>query len=142
MDLLSQIKKAESVEELISFLKKNHIDITPEEASAYFDKLNPKSGEMDDDELDSVSGGGCSKSNPLESPTEEKGFSVGEVVWLKNDGHCFGASADYKPSTYCVNRNCAGRVFRIVKPIDDQRYLIACNKCGWTYWAEKRNITG
>ncbi len=30
-----------------------------EEAKTYFAQLNPKSGELDDDDLDNVAGGGC-----------------------------------------------------------------------------------
>lgn len=33
--------------------------MTEESAKAYFDLLHPKTGEMSDDELDNVSGGGC-----------------------------------------------------------------------------------
>lgn len=139
MDILSQAKKAKSVEELTALLKNNHIDITLDEASAYFDKLNPKSGEMDDDELDSVAGG-CTENAPSGSTTTKPRLYPGKVVSLKNEGHSFGASADYKPSQYCTNPRCACRTFYIVNQINDTKYLIACNRCGWTYWAEEKNI--
>lgn len=37
--------------------------MTEDEAATYFAQLNPKSGELDDDELDAVAGGGCDQSS-------------------------------------------------------------------------------
>ena len=41
--------------------KENEVEMTEESAKAYFDLLHPKTGEMSDDELDNVAGGGCRK---------------------------------------------------------------------------------
>ena len=56
-ELLAKAKEAKSVEELLAFAKENGIDLTGEQAEAYFKRLNPESREIADDELDNVSGG-------------------------------------------------------------------------------------
>ena len=35
------------------------MELTEESAKAYFEQLNPKTGEVSDDELNNVAGGGC-----------------------------------------------------------------------------------
>ncbi len=54
---------AGSPEELLSLAKEHDIELTPEQAEQYFEKLN-KQGELEDDELESVAGGGCKPSRP------------------------------------------------------------------------------
>lgn len=56
-ELLEKAKEAKSVEELLALAKDNGIGLTEEEAKTYFTQLNPKNGEVNDDELDSVAGG-------------------------------------------------------------------------------------
>ena len=58
-ELLEKAKTATSAEELLALAKENGIEMTEEEAKEYFSKLNTKTGELADDELDNVSGG-CS----------------------------------------------------------------------------------
>ena len=57
-ELLEQAKEAKSAEELMALAKENGMELTKEEAEAYFAKMN-KSGELSDEELDNVAGGGC-----------------------------------------------------------------------------------
>ena len=57
-ELLEQAKEAKSAEELMSLAKENGMELTKQEAEAYFAQLN-KSGELSDEELDNVAGGGC-----------------------------------------------------------------------------------
>ena len=57
-ELLEKAKEAKSAEELLSLAKENGMELTEEEAAAYFAQLN-KSGELSDEELDNVAGGGC-----------------------------------------------------------------------------------
>lgn len=57
-ELIRKAKEAKSVEELIILAKDNGIELPEKEAEAYFESLK-KSGEIEDDELDSVSGGAC-----------------------------------------------------------------------------------
>ena len=53
-----QAMKAQSPEELLALAKENGVDLTPEAAGAIYAKLQ-KQGELSDEELDNVAGGGC-----------------------------------------------------------------------------------
>lgn len=57
--LIKQAKAVGSPEELLALAKENNMELTEEEATAYFAQLHGKSGELSDDELDDVAGGGC-----------------------------------------------------------------------------------
>lgn len=50
--------EAKNPEELAALAKENGIDLSAEQANAYFERLNA-SGELSDNELDNVSGGYC-----------------------------------------------------------------------------------
>ena len=56
---MEKAKAAKSVEELLVLAKENGVEMTEEEAGAYYAQLHPVSGEMADDELENVAGGGC-----------------------------------------------------------------------------------
>ena len=64
-EMMEKAKSAKSADELIEIAKASNLEMTQEEANTYFAQLNPKSGELDDDELDNVSGGGCLSDIPL-----------------------------------------------------------------------------
>ena len=62
-EMIMKGKEANTVEELKEMAVKENWNISDEEANAYFDELQkyktPNIGELSDDELDDVSGGGC-----------------------------------------------------------------------------------
>lgn len=58
-ELIEKAKNAHSAEELLILAEKENITLTKEQAEEYFARLNPTMGELADDELDAVSGGGC-----------------------------------------------------------------------------------
>ena len=60
-EMIERAKAAKNAEELLELAKANGMEITADEAATYFAQLNPKSGELDDDDLDAVAGGkaGC-----------------------------------------------------------------------------------
>ena len=58
-NLILKAKEAKSVEELITLSKENGIELNEEDAIMYFEQLNAKKGELSDDELEDVAGGGC-----------------------------------------------------------------------------------
>ena len=62
-ELIAKAKHAKSPEELMALAKENGVELTEESAQAYFNQLNPKTGELADDELDNVAGGGCQKNS-------------------------------------------------------------------------------
>ena len=57
-DLIAKAKQANSVEELMALAKENGYPVDEKEAEFYFGKIH-KTGELSDDELDNVAGGGC-----------------------------------------------------------------------------------
>ena len=60
-EMIEKAKAAKSAEELLELAKENGVEMTADEAKTYFAQLGPKSGELDDDDLDAVAGGagGC-----------------------------------------------------------------------------------
>ena len=56
-ELLEKAKTAKTVEELIEMAKAENIELSAEQAAKAFAELN-KSGELSDEELDNVAGGG------------------------------------------------------------------------------------
>jgi len=76
-EMIEKAKTAQTAEELFALAKENNIELTEEEAKTYFEQLNPKSGKLDDDELENIAGGGCgSKKKKL----RDYGFASGAVV--------------------------------------------------------------
>ena len=57
-ELIAKAKEAKSAEELLAMAKESGVPITEELAKECFDRMHT-TGELADDELDSVSGGGC-----------------------------------------------------------------------------------
>lgn len=55
---LTKAKAAKSVDELLALAEAEGVALTEEEAGKYFAGLNKK-GELSDDELKNISGGGC-----------------------------------------------------------------------------------
>ena len=58
-EMITKAKEANSVEELITLAKENGIELNEDDAKMYFEQLNAKKGELSDDELEDVAGGGC-----------------------------------------------------------------------------------
>ena len=58
-EIFEKANAAKTPEELIELAKENGAGMTEDSAKAYFDLLHPKAGEISDEELDNVSGGGC-----------------------------------------------------------------------------------
>lgn len=61
-EMIEKAKAVKSAEELLALAKANNVEMTADEAATYFAQLNPKSGELDDDDLDNVAGGACAGS--------------------------------------------------------------------------------
>lgn len=59
-ELMEKAKAAKSTEELMKIAEENGIDLTAEQADDYFERINA-SGELNDEELSGVAGGGCNK---------------------------------------------------------------------------------
>ena len=76
-ELLAKAKEAKTPDELMSLAKENGIELTAESAASYFERLNSKTGELSDSELDNVSGG-CGGGYDAGRPHPR--FAVGETV--------------------------------------------------------------
>ena len=59
-ELIVKAKQANSVEELMALAKENGYPMDEKKAEVYFEKLH-KMGELSDDELGNVAGGGCNR---------------------------------------------------------------------------------
>lgn len=57
-EMIEEAKKAQNIQQLLALAKEKGVELTEQEAQAYFEQLHTH-GELSDDELDSVSGGGC-----------------------------------------------------------------------------------
>ena len=77
-DLLAKAKETKTPEELFALAKENDVEMTEENAKECFKKLHPQSGEISDDELDTVSGGGCGGSEL--KPKFDLGKNVAFVI--------------------------------------------------------------
>ena len=69
-ELLEKAKQAKSVEELLELAKANSMPMTEDEAKIAYARLHPTSGEVEDDELDNVSGGGCGQQQQYDYPPD------------------------------------------------------------------------
>ncbi len=57
-ELIWKVKECETVEELLALAKENNYPLTEEDAAKIINERS-QTGELSDDELDNVSGGGC-----------------------------------------------------------------------------------
>ena len=78
-ELIEKAKEAKNPDELMSLAKENGIELTEEAASTYFNQLNPKMGELADDELDNVAGGGCLSDDPYDTCMAD-GYCLSDYV--------------------------------------------------------------
>ena len=90
-EMIEKAKAAKTAEELLEIAKANGVEMTADEAAAYFAQLNPKSGELDDDDLDAVAGGAGSCGDPTNSDVFPEGSMMsrkegpcvcGNNVWI------------------------------------------------------------
>ena len=106
-EMIEKAKAAKSAEELLELAKANGVEMTADEAATYFAQLNPKSGELDDDDLDAVAGGGCGGSD-----NDNPAVGVGDTVQITSGEAC---------------PTCGGKI-GIVRQ-RKLRFYIGCNKC-------------
>ena len=64
-ELIKKARKADTPEDLQALAKETGWEMTAEEANAYYAQLNAHSGELVDEELADVTGGGCYKDGRL-----------------------------------------------------------------------------
>ena len=104
-ELLEKARGADSAEALLALAKENNYEMTAEEAEAYFAQMH-KSGELSDEELENVSGGGCRKNGHL-------------VV-----------TVGYSCEDHWVCKNCGSGYIRTLSELHDNMVIKACAQCG------------
>lgn len=73
-----KIREAKDADELIDLARNEGIDLSKQQANEIYDYVNAKQGEISDEELDNVTGGGCSL--PPDSGATPL-FKVGQIVY-------------------------------------------------------------
>ncbi len=102
---IEKVKAARSPKELLSLAKESGLELSEEQANAYFDKLN-KSGDLSDDELTDVSGGGCRNKHPHEVSSNDTCDN-----WICKNCGKNGGGERHKHGAFYVYRNCDGCKF-------------------------------
>jgi len=108
-EMIEKAKAAKSAEELLDLAQANGVEMTADEAATYFAQLNPKSGELSDDELDAVAGGGCADSNDNDNPA----VGIGDTVQITSGETC----------------SSCGNNIGIVSKKHSRGYCIKCKEC-------------
>ena len=132
-EMIEKAKAAKSADELFEIAKESGVEMTADEAKTYFAQLNPKSGELDDDELDNVAGGagGCS------GPTNKETFPVGTRVRTPWACYCGNYTGVIKMEQCSISL--------------DMLLKVCCDKCNRVYcdtetntrnWVDKLEIIG
>ena len=67
-ELLEEARAAESAESIAAIAREKGIEMGAEEAEAVFAMIHGADGEIADEELDGVAGGGCGEPSRLECP--------------------------------------------------------------------------
>lgn len=108
-ELISKAKTAKTPEELLCLAKENGEEMTEESAKAYFELLHPQTGEIADEELENVSGGGCYNNGRL----------VVTMHWDCWDWHC----------------KCGSDKKEVVRAATFPHNLV-CRTCGNIHWCK------
>ena len=120
-ELVEKAKAAQTAEQLLELAKATGVEMTAAEAATYFAQLNPKSGELDDDDLDNVAGGACSSDSQLPANGATVRVTSGQTC-----PKCGTNIGQYVPSGYStpeafiVCDNCS----RIIAYLDQCTYEI------------------
>ena len=80
--MMSKAKEAKTAIELMELAKAEHIELTEEQAKKLFAQLHAE-GEISDNELDGVVGGGC-------GDTTIRNYRCGDIVALTGGRQCKG----------------------------------------------------
>ncbi len=119
-ELIEKAKEAESVEALFKLAEENKIELSREKADKIFSQLH-REGEVVDDELSSVSGGGCSD---VEWVAGAK-YKYGQIVRMGN-GKYYGDPVGGGWCKYCS--------------LSDNAEIISSGKWGWG-WPQETYYT-
>ena len=120
-ELLEKAKGTKSADELLTLAKENGMEMTDEQAKVYFAQLHPASGEIADDELENVAGGGCAAKG-IATPHENL-VNVGTKVrlhWTENLSNSYSSKC-----SQCKSND----IFIIVEK-GEPFWKFQCSECG------------
>ena len=120
-ELIAKAKGTKTPEELAALAKESSIDLTEEEAKAYFEQLHPKTGELSDDELDNVAGGGCYGRDDCLMTTIAYGCRYYEPATTKNGVNGTCGACRYWDRTYRSGLEIFGMPLLCVHPKNKKR---------------------
>ena len=112
-DLIEKAKNAKTAEELLAIAKENGVEMTGEEAANYYTKLNPVTGELGDDELDHVSGGGCGGDDGRGAHAQLPGGTCSFCGAADPSGYYNYSSGHYGFSYYLERLDCCGNTMNL-----------------------------
>lgn len=92
---LQKIKATTTPAELLALAEAEGVPLTEAEATACFTRLNPPAGELTDQELEAVSGGGC-------AGFEKPEFHNGDHVMQEGRTCCNSEHSDYRGAQYIL----------------------------------------
>lgn len=120
-EIMEKAKQAKSADALLTIAKENGMEMTEEEAKAYFAQLHPASGEIADDELENVAGGGCAAMG-IATPHENL-VNVGAKVrlhWTENLSNSYSSKC-----SQCKSND----IFILVEK-GEPFWKFQCSECG------------
>lgn len=120
-EIMEKAKQAKSADELLTIAKENGMEMTEEEAKAYYAQLHPASGEIADDELENVAGGGCAAMG-IATPHENL-VNVGTKVrlhWTENLSNSYSSKC-----SQCKSND----IFILVEK-GEPFWKFQCSECG------------
>lgn len=107
-EIIAKAKQVKSVEELIALAKEHDFELTQEEAGEYFEALNQRTGELSDEELDNVAGGGSRTTDDtllgLE-PNYKCNLWEGKHEYINGGIGCIDCKHSYEYSNYFYSCN-------------------------------------
>ena len=112
-EMIEKAKAAKTAEDLYEIAKANGVEMTADEAVTYFAQLNPTDGELGDDELGAVAGGGCNIEVPGIDETLAEKVRVTSGQTCKKCGTNIGKlieSGRFYKSTYVWCDPCGQRI--------------------------------
>ena len=98
-ELIKRAMEADSAEELTEFAKENGIDLTEDAAKAIYDSVH-MTGELEDGELDTVSGGGVPQYR-IDLPFDNE---IRSVLRVFGADHCYNGSFQEENGHYSEPR--------------------------------------
>ena len=108
-EMIEKAKAAKNAEELLEIAKAAGIEMTEDDAKTYFAQLNPKSGELSDDDLDNVAGGACGNSD------NSNAVKLGDTVNIISGAACacgskIGIVSKGQRSVYIECKQCSKKI--------------------------------